>query len=137
MSKERRSNRRHAGKLGRVPFAGKEASEEKADAWCVESQVYFLGPAVLEIPPHAHSLDVMHVMKNICESPLATIVNMLDRTKDGPKARHDLGLLGIKKELHGPPNNDDDDDATMDEDTQGCHKRAKRREWCFPLPASL
>jgi hypothetical protein len=44
-----------------------------------------------------HSLDVMHVMKNVCESLLATIVNMPDRTKDGPKARHDLEFLGIKK----------------------------------------
>jgi hypothetical protein len=59
-----------------------------------------------------HCLDVMHVTKNICESPLATIVNMPDRTKDGSKARHDLELLGIKKKLHGPPDNDDE---TMDE----------------------
>jgi hypothetical protein len=76
----------------------------------------------------------MHVTKNVCESLLATIVNMPDRTKDGPKARHDLELLGIKKELHGPPDNndDDDDDETMDEDTQGPRKRAKRRDVVFP-----
>jgi hypothetical protein len=78
-----------------------------------------------------HSLDVMHVIKNVCESLLATIVNMPDRTKDGPKARHDLEFLGIKKELHGPPDNDDDDE-TMDEDTQGPRKRAKRRDVVFP-----
>jgi hypothetical protein len=40
--------------------------------------------------------------------------------------------IGIKKELHGPPNNDDDDDETMDEDTQGPCKRAKRRDVVFP-----
>jgi hypothetical protein len=58
---------------------------------------------------------------------------MPDRTKDGPKARHDLEFLGIKKELHGPPDNDDDDDdETMDEDTQGPRKRAKRRDVVFP-----
>jgi hypothetical protein len=76
----------------------------------------------------------MHVTKNVCESLLATIVNMPDRTKDGPKARHDLEFLGIKKELHGPPDNDDDDDddETMDEDTQGARKRAKRRDVVFP-----
>jgi hypothetical protein len=73
----------------------------------------------------------MHVRKNICESLLLTIINMLDRTKDGPKARHDLELLGIKKELHGLPDNDDDDE-TMDEDTQGPRKRAKRRDVVFP-----
>jgi hypothetical protein len=55
---------------------------------------------------------------------------MPDRTKDGPKARYDVELLGIKKELHGPPDNDDDDE-TMDEDTKGRHKRAKRRDVVF------
>jgi hypothetical protein len=81
-----------------------------------------------------HSLNVMHVMKNVCESLLATIVNMPDRTKDGPKARHDLELLSIKKELHGPPDNDDDDDddETINEDTQGPRNRAKRRDVVFP-----
>jgi hypothetical protein len=39
-------------------------------------------------------------------------------------------LLGIKKELHGPPNNDDDE--TMDQDTQGPRKSAKRRDVVFP-----
>jgi hypothetical protein len=57
---------------------------------------------------------------------------MPDRTKDRPKARHDLEFLGIKKELHGPPDNDDDDDETMNEDTQGPRKRAKRRDVVFP-----
>jgi hypothetical protein len=79
-----------------------------------------------------HSLDVMHVTKNVCENLLATIVNMLDMTKDGPKARHDLELLGIKKELHGMHDNDDDDDETMEKDTQGPRKRAKRRDVVFP-----
>jgi hypothetical protein len=44
-----------------------------------------------------HSLDVMHITKKLCESLLATIFNMPDRTKDGPKARHHSELLGIKK----------------------------------------
>jgi hypothetical protein len=34
-----------------------------------------------------HSLDVMHITKNVCESLLGTLLNMPDRTKDGPKAR--------------------------------------------------
>jgi hypothetical protein len=116
-----------------VPFAGKEASEDKAAAWCVKSEVCFLGPAILEIPHAPHSLDVMHVTKDVCESLLATIINMPDRTKDGPKARHGLEFLGIKKELHGLPDNDDDDDETMDEDTQGPRKRDKRRDVVFPV----
>ena len=40
-------------KLGRVPCAGKEATEGKAAVGCMESEVCFLGPEVLEDPPHA------------------------------------------------------------------------------------
>jgi hypothetical protein len=43
----------------------------------------------------------MHIMKNVCESLVATIVNMPEKTKDVPKARNDLIKLGIRKELHG------------------------------------
>ena len=41
----------------------------------------------------------MHITKNVTESLLGTLLNMPERTKDGPKARHDLKLLGIKKDL--------------------------------------
>jgi hypothetical protein len=47
-----------------------------------------------------HSLDLIHITKNVCESLVATIVNMTEKTKDGPKARNDLIKLGIRKELH-------------------------------------
>ena len=50
-----------------------------------------------------HCLDLMHITKNVCESLLATLFNMPDKTKDGPKARKDLIKLGVRKELHGPP----------------------------------
>jgi hypothetical protein len=36
-------------------------------------------------------------------------MNMPERTKDGPKARSDLKLLGIKKELQYPDRDDDDE----------------------------
>jgi hypothetical protein len=49
-----------------------------------------------------HCLDVMHITKNVCESLLGTLFNMLDRTKDGSKARNDLMSLNIRKELHLP-----------------------------------
>ena len=51
---------------------------------------------ILETP---HSLDVMHITKNVCESLLGTLLNMPERTKDGPKARSDLRSLGIRKDL--------------------------------------
>ncbi|KAK1603126.1 hypothetical protein QYE76_018904 [Lolium multiflorum] len=45
------------------------------------------------------------------ESLLGTLMNMPERTKDGPKARTDLKLLGLKKELQYPTDSDDDDDG--------------------------
>jgi hypothetical protein len=44
-----------------------------------------------------HNLDVMHIEKNICESLMATILNIPRKTKDTIKARLDLKDLGIKE----------------------------------------
>ncbi|KAK1620064.1 hypothetical protein QYE76_025581 [Lolium multiflorum] len=82
-----------------------------------------------------HSLDVMHIMKNVTESLLGTLMNMPERTKDGPKARTDLKLLGLKKELQYPTDSDDDDDDEQTETTQGHHKRAKKNEVVVLKPA--
>jgi hypothetical protein len=46
-----------------------------------------------------HNLDVMHIEQNICESLMATLLNVPRKTKDTIKARLDLKDLGIKKEL--------------------------------------
>jgi hypothetical protein len=45
------------------------------------------------------NLDVMHIDKNICESLMATILNIPRKTKDTIKALLDLKDLVIKKEL--------------------------------------
>ena len=45
-------------------------------------------------------MDVMHIEKNICDSVLGTIINVKEKTKDGPKSRQDLELLNIKHLLH-------------------------------------
>ena len=46
-----------------------------------------------------HNLDVMHIEKNICESLIGIILNIIGKTKDTVKARLDLKDLGIKEEL--------------------------------------
>jgi hypothetical protein len=46
-----------------------------------------------------HNLDVMHIEKNICESLIATILNIPGKTMDTIKARLDLKDLEIKKKL--------------------------------------
>ena len=59
-----------------------------------------------------HSLDVMHIMKNVCESLVGTLLNMPEKTKDGPKVRNDLEIFGIRKELHGRPKSSEETDDT-------------------------
>ena len=78
-----------------------------------------------------HSLDLMHITKNVCESLLGTIFNMPDRTKDGPKARHNLIQMNIREDLHGDRLNQPDPDDESEEETHGGRrkgKRAKRNE---------
>jgi hypothetical protein len=88
---------------------------------------------ILRMP---HSLDVMHITKNVCESLLGTLLNMPDRTRDGPKARHNLEFMKLREDLHLGRSDDDDDD----EETEGRRKgkRAKRNDYhcptsCFTL----
>jgi hypothetical protein len=79
---------------------------------------------ILHMP---HSLDVKHIMKNVCESLLGTLLNMPERTKDEPKERSDLKNMGIREDLQGGRSYDgtsDEDD--QEEDTQS-HRKRKRR----------
>src|SRR3954466_11649485 len=89
-----------------------------------------------------NSLDIMHITKNVCESLVATIINMPDRTKDGPKARHDLICLGIRKELDGgrttPDDQEDDDDMSRRRHKAvGRVKSSRRKNITALLLASL
>jgi hypothetical protein len=42
----------------------------------------------------------MYIEKNICDSILGTLINILGKTKDTANARRDLREIGIHKELH-------------------------------------
>src|SRR3954471_16842185 len=81
----------------------------------------------------------MHITKNVCESLLGTLLNMPERTKDGPKAREDLQSMGIREELQAKrPNDDDDDDEAKDTESRRKVKKAKKIEYdcppaCFTL----
>ncbi|KAK1618853.1 hypothetical protein QYE76_024370 [Lolium multiflorum] len=80
-----------------------------------------------------HSLDVMHITKNVTESLLGTLCNS-EKSKDGPKARYDLKHFGIRKDLQAPDTDDDDDDDDQTEGTQRLRKRAKKN--AVQLPAA-
>ncbi|XP_021755964.1 uncharacterized protein LOC110721140 [Chenopodium quinoa] len=51
-----------------------------------------------------HSLDVMHIEKNVCDSLIGTLLNINGKTKDGKKAKDDLKDMGIRGELHAVDN---------------------------------
>ncbi|KAK1609673.1 hypothetical protein QYE76_033346 [Lolium multiflorum] len=78
-----------------------------------------------------HSLDVMHITKNVCESLLGTVLNMPERTKDGSKARHDLMALHIRKELHFAQV----DQETEEEETDGRKRKRVARQRETPRPS--
>src|SRR4051812_30286325 len=81
----------------------------------------------------------MHINKNITETLFNTLLNMPEKTKDGPKARHNLKFLNIKKDMWYPDSEgDDDDDEKTKEGTQGHRIRSKKNEVmlrtaCFTL----
>ncbi|GJV50562.1 putative transposase-associated domain-containing protein [Tanacetum coccineum] len=47
-----------------------------------------------------HSLDVMHIEKNVCDNITGTLLAQQGKSKDNMKARLDLQKMGIRKELH-------------------------------------
>ena len=47
-----------------------------------------------------HSIDVMHVEKNMCDSIIGFLLDIPDKTKYGIKSRKDLMHFKIKLELH-------------------------------------
>ena len=44
-----------------------------------------------------HYLDVMHVEKNVCDSLIGTLLNILGKTKDSKTSRLDMEKMGIRK----------------------------------------
>ncbi|WMV34114.1 hypothetical protein MTR67_027499 [Solanum verrucosum] len=46
-----------------------------------------------------HNLDVMHIEKNICDTLLGTLLDILGKSKDHINSRYDLHDMGIRKEL--------------------------------------
>jgi hypothetical protein len=46
-----------------------------------------------------HSIEVMHVKKNVCESLIGTLLNMNRKTRDHGHAHADMKKMGIGQEL--------------------------------------
>ncbi|XP_022032115.1 uncharacterized protein LOC110933189 [Helianthus annuus] len=76
---------------------GKRSRTEQRDNWKKRSIFWDLPYwKSLEV---LHSLDVMHIEKNVCDSLLGLLLNIPRKTKDGINARRDMEAMGIRKEL--------------------------------------
>ena len=78
----------------------------------------------------------MHITKNVLESLLGTLMNMPDKTKDGPKARRDMEDLNIGADLHMPPRKKSEETETETEARDKGKKVNKKEENYCPLLAS-
>jgi len=48
-----------------------------------------------------HCIDVMHVEKNVSDSVMGTLLNIIQgKTKNGLNIRQDLAKMGIRSQLH-------------------------------------
>ena len=75
-----------------------------------------------------HSIDVMHVEKNVCDSLVGTLLHIPGKTKDGISARLDLVEMGIRERLH-PKLRDDGKKAYMEPAAHTLSK-AEKKSFC-------
>ena len=75
----------------------KEKKDEPKERWKKKSILWEL--PYWKYLAVRHSIDAMHVKKNVCGSLLGTFTNDEHKTKDHENARKDLEELGIKSEL--------------------------------------
>ena len=107
----------------------KKAPEPLLEVWKTRSVFWDMEYwPKLDMP---HCLDQMHIMKNVLESLLATLMNMPDKTKDGPKARRDLEDLNIRADLHMPPHKKWEETETEVRD-KGKKVKKKEENYCLP-----
>jgi hypothetical protein len=74
-----------------------DKNTEEDDMW--KKQLIFWELPYWKYLDVCHSIDVMHVEKNVCESLLGTLLNMNGKTRDHGHARADLKKIGIMPEL--------------------------------------
>ena len=80
-----------------------------------------------------HCLDQMHITKNVLERFLGILMNMPEKTKDGPKARKDLEDFKIRKDLH---HKKPMEETETEEGERGRKVNKKEENYCPPLLAS-
>ena len=66
---------------------------------CEKKSIFFMLP-YWEHLLLRHSLDVMHIEKNVCDNIVGTLLGQEGKSKDNYKTRLDLQQMGIRRELH-------------------------------------
>ena len=115
-----------------APGKIKKASEPLLKVWKTRSVFWDLDYWPNHDTPHC--LDPMHIMKNVLEILLGTLMNMPEKTKDGSKARNDLEDLKIRKDLHRKKLMEETE-MEMGEGERGRKVNKKAENYC-PLLAS-
>ena len=65
----------------------------------MEEEIYILGATLFELLEVRSSIDVMHVMKNLCVNLLG-FLGVYGKTKDTPEAREDQQRMKDLEDLH-------------------------------------
>ncbi|CAN0917775.1 hypothetical protein LINGRAHAP2_LOCUS30504 [Linum grandiflorum] len=82
---------------GLDPLTGKKRPREDQGQW--KKRSIFWDLPYWKSNLLRHNLDVMHIEKNVCDNILFTLLNDKDRRKDHLKARMDLVVMRIRKDL--------------------------------------
>ncbi|XP_058111729.1 uncharacterized protein LOC131255051 [Magnolia sinica] len=78
----------------------RDNNKEKGKASCWKKRSIFFDLLYWAGNMLRHSLDVMHIEKNVCDNVLGTLLNIDGKTKDNVKSRLDLQKIKIRRTLH-------------------------------------
>jgi hypothetical protein len=81
------------------PGKKRKKAEDKMLLKAWKRKSVFWGLMYWELLSTQHSLDMMHITKNVCENFLGTLFDMPEKSKDGPRARQYMKDIGIREEL--------------------------------------
>ncbi|KAI5334273.1 hypothetical protein L3X38_024406 [Prunus dulcis] len=83
------------------PLTGEEVLHmvENGDRVCWKKKSIFFDLEYWKYLPVRHTLDVMHIEKNVCDSIIGTLLEIPGKNKDGIAARLDLLNMGVKTDL--------------------------------------
>ena len=78
---------------------GGGGGENDGERVCWKKKSKFFDLEYWKCIPVRHSLDVMHIEKNVCDSIIGTLLEIPGKNKDGIAARLDLLNMGVKTDL--------------------------------------